>query len=54
MTESRDVRFVMDEMLDHINYVLVAMNPDIVWRIATEDLAPLRQALLALRSHSHR
>ena len=116
MTEPRDVHVVIDEMLDHIDYVLAktrdlpraefrtdrdirqsversleviseasrllpaelkqlrpeipwrkvadfgnvlrhayfSVNSDIVWRITSEDLAPLRQALLSLRNTSNR
>jgi len=35
-----------------LRHAYFGVNPDIVWRIATEDLVPLRQALLTLQSNS--
>jgi uncharacterized protein with HEPN domain len=32
-----------------LRHAYFSVNPDIVWRIARDDLAPLRQALLVLR-----
>ena len=34
-----------------LRHVYFAVNANVVWNIATEDLIPLREALLVLRSH---